>query len=139
VLAVLDARYDLLLGRPIRFQLIRDHHTGSPALPLQQLAEQAFGRLPIATALNQDIKHDAVLIHGAPEIMLLAGYLEHHLIKMPLVAGPGQPPADNVGELLAELESHWRIVSWLTSMPRKASISATIRRLSGNLKYSHTV
>src|SRR3954451_1003561 len=29
--------------------------------------------------------------------------------------------------------------SWLTSMPRKASISSTIRRLNENLKYSQTV
>src|SRR3954464_13929503 len=35
----------------------------------------------------------------------LAGDLEHDLIHMPLVARPGQPPADDVGELLAELEA----------------------------------
>jgi hypothetical protein len=80
-----------------------------------------------------------VLIHSAPEIMLLAGNLKHDLIEMPLVAGPGQTPADDVGELLAELSPHCRIVSWLTSMPRKASISSTIRRLSGKRKYSQTV
>jgi hypothetical protein len=55
-------------------------------------------------ALDQNVQHDAVLIHSAPEIMLLAGDLENDLIEMPLVAGPGQPPADDVGELLAELE-----------------------------------
>ena len=74
-------------------------------MPLQQLAEQAFGRLFVASALDQHIQHDAVLIHSAPEIMLLAGDLEHHLIEMPLVAGPGQAPPDDVGELLAKLES----------------------------------
>ena len=73
-------------------------------MPLQQLAEQAFGRLFVASALDQHIKHDAVLIHGAPEIVLLAGNLEHDLIEMPFVAGPGQPPVDDVGELLAELQ-----------------------------------
>jgi hypothetical protein len=41
-----------------------------------------------------------VLIHGAPEIVLLAGDLEHDLVEMPLVAGPGQP--DDVGKLLLE-------------------------------------
>src|SRR5690349_17959303 len=53
VLAVLDARHDLLLRRAIRFQLIRDHDAGSPALPLQQLAQQPLGRLlvpPMALA-----------------------------------------------------------------------------------------
>jgi hypothetical protein len=76
VLAVLNSRHDFLLGRAIRFQLIRDHDAGSPALPLQQLAQQPLGRLLVAPALDQDIKHDAVLIHSAPEIMLLAGNLE---------------------------------------------------------------
>src|SRR4051794_20735192 len=37
--------------------------------------------------------------------MLLTGDLEHHLIEMPFVARPGQPSADDVGELLAKLES----------------------------------
>src|SRR3712207_3906643 len=36
--------------------------------------------------------------------MLLASNLEHDLIEMPFVAGPGQPPTDDVSELLAELE-----------------------------------
>jgi hypothetical protein len=81
--------------------------------------------------------------------MLFAGDLEDDLIEVPLVARPGQPPADDVGELLAEITAyrrcpfgprpHWRIVSWLTSMPRKASISSTIRRLRGKRKYSQTV
>src|SRR5215207_4041656 len=36
------------------------------------------------------------------------------------------------------LRAHCRTVSWLTSMPRAASISSTMRRLSGKRKYSHT-
>jgi hypothetical protein len=55
--------------------------------------------------LNQHVQHDAVLVDGAPEIMLLTGDLEHHLIEMPFVARPGQPSADDGGELLAKLES----------------------------------
>jgi hypothetical protein len=37
--------------------------------------------------------------------MRLAGDLEHHLIEMPLVAGPGQAPPDDIGGLLAELQA----------------------------------
>src|SRR5690349_2938723 len=37
--------------------------------------------------------------------MLLTGDLEHNLIEMPFVARPGQPSADDVGELLAKLEA----------------------------------
>jgi hypothetical protein len=96
VLAVLDARHDLLLRRPVRFQLVGDHHAGRPALPLQQLAQQALGRLLVATTLNQHVEHDAVLVDGAPEIMLLTGDLEDDFIEMPFVARPGKPPPDRV-------------------------------------------
>ena len=58
---MLDPWHDLLLGRAVGAQLIRDHDPGSPALPLQQLAQQALGRLLVAPALNQHIEHDAVL------------------------------------------------------------------------------
>jgi hypothetical protein len=34
--------------------------------------------------------------------------------------------------------AHCRTVSWLTTMPRAASISSTIRRPSGKRKYSQT-
>ena len=79
MLAVLNAGHDLLLRRAIGFQLIRDHDARSPALPLQELAQQPLGRLLVAPALDQNVQHDAVLIHGAPEIMLLAGDLEDDL------------------------------------------------------------
>ena len=46
-----------------------------------------------------------MLIHSAPEIVLPTGDLENDLIHVLLVAGPGQPSADNVGELLAELQT----------------------------------
>ena len=45
-----------------------------------------------------------MLIHSAPQIMLPAGDLEDDFIHVPLVAGPGQPPPDDVGELLTKLE-----------------------------------
>ncbi|GEO43588.1 hypothetical protein SAE02_77360 [Skermanella aerolata] len=83
---------------------VGDHHAGCPAFPLQQLAQQALGRLLVVPALDQDIKHDAVLIHSALQIMLLAGNLEDDFIHVPLVAGARQPSADDVGELLAELQ-----------------------------------
>jgi hypothetical protein len=37
--------------------------------------------------------------------MLLAGDLEHDFTHVPLVAGQGQPPADDVGEFLAKLQA----------------------------------
>src|SRR5689334_8932240 len=105
VLAVLDPRHDLALGRPVRFQLVGDHDPRGPALPLQQLAQQALGRLLVAPALDQHVEHHPVLVDRPPEIVGLAGDLEHDLVEMPFITGSGQPPADEVGELLAELEA----------------------------------
>ena len=59
-------------------------------------------------------------------------------LEMPLVSGTGQTPPDLVRELLAELRAHCRTLSWLTMMPRAASISSTMRKLSGKRKYSQT-
>jgi hypothetical protein len=58
--------------------------------------------LLVAAALDQDIEHDAGLVHRSPQPMLHPGDLEHDLIQMPLVAKPGKATTDLVGELLAE-------------------------------------
>jgi nucleotidyltransferase/DNA polymerase involved in DNA repair len=42
-LAVLDTEHNLLLGRSVARELVRDHNAGRQALPLQQLAQQAPG------------------------------------------------------------------------------------------------
>src|SRR4051794_30918869 len=52
VLSMLNARHDLPLCRPVAGQLISDHDARRPALPLQQLAEQALGGALIAPALT---------------------------------------------------------------------------------------
>jgi hypothetical protein len=52
--------------------------------------------------LDQNIEHDAGLVHGSPQPVLYTGDLEHDLIQMPFVARPRQAPTDLVGELLAE-------------------------------------
>src|SRR5215203_5005560 len=104
MLPMLDARHDLPLCRTVATELISDHDTRRPALPLQQLAEQALGGALITPALDQHIEHDAVLIDRTPEPVLLAGDFEGDLIKVPFVSGAGQPPSDPVGERLAELQ-----------------------------------
>ena len=139
MLAVLNTRQQVPLGRPVTRELVGDHDARCPALPLQQLAQQALGRMPVTPALDQHVEHHPVLIHGTPEPVLHPGDIDRDLVKVPLVASLRQPPPDPVGELLAELERpHCRTVSWLTTMPRAASISSTMRRLSGNRKYSQT-
>src|ERR671913_302220 len=43
--AVLDTRQQVLLGRSVTRELVSDHDAWCPALPLQQLAQQALGGL----------------------------------------------------------------------------------------------
>jgi hypothetical protein len=94
----------LLLRRRIARQLVGDQDARRPHLLLEQLTQQALGRLLVAPALHQHVEHDAVLVDRPPQPVLLAGDGDHHLIEMPLITGTGQPAADLVGEGLAELE-----------------------------------
>jgi hypothetical protein len=76
MLPMLDARHDLPLCRVVAGKLVGDHHARRPHLPLQQLAQQPLGRLFVAAALDQDVEHDAGLVHGSPKPMLYPGNFE---------------------------------------------------------------
>src|SRR5215212_2744764 len=104
MLPMLDARHDLPLCRTVAGQLISDHDARRPALPLQQLSQQALGGALITPALDQHVEYDAVLIDRAPQPVLLAGDLHHNFIQVPFVSGRRQTPPDPVGKCLAELE-----------------------------------
>jgi hypothetical protein len=52
--------------------------------------------------LNEDVEHDAVLIHGAPQIVLHALDPDAHFIKVPSVAGPRTTTTQSFGKALAE-------------------------------------
>jgi hypothetical protein len=64
----------------------------------------AAWHLLVASALDQNVEHDAGLVYGAPQPMLHPGDLEYDLVWMPLVASLGQAATDLIGEALAELE-----------------------------------
>src|SRR3954447_10837716 len=102
--AVLDPGHQLLLRRRIARQLVRDHDTRRPSLPLQQLPEQALGGPLVAPALDQHVEYDALLVDCPPQPVLLARDFDPDLVQVPLVAGTGQPSAGLVREALAELE-----------------------------------
>src|SRR5437763_3974676 len=61
-------------------------------------------RLLVAPALDQDVEHDAGLVHGSPQPVLYPGDFEHDLIQVPFVAASRQAATDLVGEMLAEFE-----------------------------------
>src|SRR3954454_17045071 len=67
-------------------------------------AHDQINNLFVPPALHQDVEHEAVLVHRAPQPVLLAGDLDRNLIKVPFVSGAGQPAPDPVGEVLAELQ-----------------------------------
>jgi hypothetical protein len=47
---------------------------------LEQLAHEPPGRVPVAPALHQYIEHRTVLVHSAPQPVLLAVDIDHHLV-----------------------------------------------------------
>jgi hypothetical protein len=65
---------------------------------LQQSSKQSFGGFGTPPRLNEDVEHDAVLIHGTPGIVLHALDPDEHLVHMPLVAGPRTASAQAVGK-----------------------------------------
>src|SRR3954452_3467 len=99
VLAVLDTRHDLTLGGTVAAQLVGDQHTRRSSLLLQQFAQQAFGGLLIAPALDEDVENEAFLIDRTPEPMLLASDGNDNLIQMPFVAAARGASTDAIGEL----------------------------------------
>ena len=68
-----------LFGRPIAGQLVGDHDAGRPHLLFQQLAQEPLGNLLVASALDQNVEHDAGLVYGSPQPMLHPGDLEYDL------------------------------------------------------------
>src|SRR6201993_4219297 len=104
VLPVLNPRHDLPLGRGVALQLVGDEHTRSSTLLSEKLAEQAFGGLLVAPALDENIENEAVLVDGTPEPMLLPGDADDDLIEVPLVATARRALTNAVGEFPAEFE-----------------------------------
>ena len=111
MLPMLDAGYDLTLGRSIAAELVGDQHARRSPLLIQELAEQALGGLLVSPALDEDIENKALLVDRAPEPVLLASNAEDNLVKVPFVATAGGSPTDAVGEFLAEFQAYCRIVS----------------------------
>jgi len=102
VLPVRDAGHDLTLGRSVAAELVGDQHAGRSPLLRQQLAEQAFGGLFVAPAVDEDIENKAFLVDRAPQPVLLAGDGEDDLVQASFVAAAGSSPTNAVGEFPAE-------------------------------------
>jgi hypothetical protein len=72
VLAVFDVQTEVPVWRRIAFELVGDQHPRRTSMLPEQLAHQALGRVPVAPALHQHVKHRAMLVHRGPQPMLLS-------------------------------------------------------------------
>jgi hypothetical protein len=97
MLAVFDARQDLLFGGAIAAEFIRDDDPRHIPQALQQLAEESFRRVLVPPALHQDIEDMAILIDRPPQIVAFTPHAEKHLIQMPFVARSRAPAAQLIG------------------------------------------
>jgi hypothetical protein len=102
-LSMFDLGKQLAPGRAIASKFIGNDHARDILKSLQQSSKEAFGGFRIPPWLNEDVKHDTVLIHRSPKVVLHSLDPDEHLIKMPLVAGPRTAAAQTVGKGLAEL------------------------------------
>ena len=78
----------------------------------------AMGGYLIAPLLDQDVEYDAVLVNGSPQPVAFAANLQRHFVQMPLVAGSHLSSTQPCRKWGPNLVHHWRMVSWLTLMPR---------------------
>ncbi len=68
-------------------QLVGHNHPRLILQTLQQPIEEPCRRLGIGPSLDEDVEHNAILIDGAPEIVLHALDTDEDLVHVPLVAG----------------------------------------------------
>ncbi len=67
--------------------------TSGHCRPVKQLLHQLFGGFRISLPLNEEVQNFAFIVHGAPEPIALPLDDDHHLIKVPVIAGPGSGAA----------------------------------------------
>jgi hypothetical protein len=103
VLAMCHTWADVLRGRAVAFQLIRDDHARYVRQPLEEFAEARLRRVLVSPPLPQDVEHVPVLIHRPPQGMACAVDGQKHRIQLPLSARTGTPLPELLGLRLAEL------------------------------------
>lgn len=94
VLAMLGLQRHVPAGRAIRGQFVRDHHARRPGGLSQQFAHEPAGGFSVATALNENVENEAVLIDGAPEPVFLAGDRDDDFVHVSFVASLRGAAAD---------------------------------------------
>src|SRR5882757_9033844 len=75
-------------GSSVRAQLVSRHRLRREALLAEQLAHELDGCTFIPSALNKDFENLALIIDRAPQVHMLAGDPDDHLVEMPAIARP---------------------------------------------------
>jgi hypothetical protein len=132
VLSVFNVQSLVPVCRSVALEFVGDQYARCAAVLLEELSHQPLGRMPVAPALHQYVKHCTVLVHRTPQPVLPALDGDHHFVEMPLVS----PRASAVERMRRAMPrpnftDQRRTVSYDRSMPRAASNSSTMRRLSG--------
>ena len=78
-----DGRHHNAVRRRVAPQPVRDQAVGQPALSLQHLAEESYGRPAIASRLDEDVEEVAVLVHGSPDITALPLNRREDFVQIP--------------------------------------------------------
>ena len=99
---MLDVGKQVALRHAVASQFVGHDHPRHILQTFQQTPEESLGGRRIAAFLNEDVEHNAILIHGAPQITLHALDPDEHLVHVPLVAGSRPSAAQAVSKALAE-------------------------------------
>ena len=80
----------LALSYTVASQLIGHDHARHILKAFQQPSEETLCCFGIPPWLNEDVEHNAVLIHGAPQIVLHSLDLDEDFVEVPFVSRPGR-------------------------------------------------
>jgi len=104
-LSVLDAGEPLMRGDTIPPRLLGHDHPRHLLQTLQKPPEEALRSVGIAPILNEDVDHNAILVNGAPEIVLHDLNPDEDFIHPPLVSWSWPAAARAVGETRTEFRA----------------------------------
>ena len=93
------------LSDAIAAQAVRDEASWLVLQSMQQALEETLGSGAVPPVLHQNVEHNAVLIHGAPQIVQHTPDADEHFIEVPGVAWLRPPPAQPSGEGGTELQA----------------------------------
>jgi hypothetical protein len=93
------------MGGRIAAELIGDESPWLRTLAVQQLPEEAFGCTPVATGLEENIDHVAVLVDCPPQVVPAAADGDEQFVQVPRVAEPPLPAFEAFGVPWPKLEA----------------------------------